>query len=198
MSRGIAAVLLSHLALAAGAAAQAGWILDVEYGPGQTSVNPASPSCTLRVYAYFAPHDFAIAGARWEVRASEPGWASATLVPFCRNCIVEVYPRIEGSSIWTTNGQVHFPPVLPGNPENPILGLEAVWATQDFARRDVSLATFTSRFDVYPDPNSPSSQSRLSSLVEGQAVIRVTPSPPAFIGLAPLAFAFCARRRSSR
>jgi MYXO-CTERM domain-containing protein len=191
------AVLVSAAASAAFsgvAAAQTGWIFDIDYGPGHTSVNPDNPSCSVTVVAFFSPVDHAFAGSRWNIDAAEGAWSGVYVEDF--GSIIEPGPFVVGSTIFNCiTGQIHLPPRFNANPANPVRLLWGEWSTQDFARRDVDLWTLTARFDVYPDPNSSSSQTRLSSLTEGRAVIRVTPTPGSLMVALAGVLAFAQRRR---
>jgi hypothetical protein len=186
--------LVAVAGIAGAAFGQAGFNVGVEYGPSG-SVNPGNPSAIVRISARFSPNDYAFAGGRFDVGASDGTWSGNTLVgPIAGS--PGVNPGVLGGSNVTgvICGQVHFPPVLPGNNSNPILLWEATWTTNDFTARSVAVTTTTARFDVYPSSTSPSSQSRLSGLVEGAGDIVVTPAPSA-LALLGLGGLVAGRRR---
>jgi hypothetical protein len=190
---------LALLAVAGSTFGQAGWLIEVLYEPGHASVNPLAPSCTVRFSAMFPPNDHAFAGARWDVLATEPGWSNNVLIPPINNS-----PGTSGGILagaWVTGiiaGQVHFPPVIPANPLNPMPVWRATWSTADFRRREVTVTAATGRFDVYPSPTSPSSQSRLTILVADRARIVVTPAPAGIVTLGVMVAAGMRRRRPLR
>jgi hypothetical protein len=186
--------LIGIAGLASAAFGQAGFNVEVVYGPSG-SVNPGDPSATVNISAFFSPNDYAFAGGRFDVGAGDGTWSNNHLIgPIAGS--PGVNPGVLGGSNVTavTVGQVHFPPVLPGNNSNPISLWSADWTTNDFTARSVPVGTTTARFDVYPSSTSPTSQSRLSGLVEGRGEIIVTPAPSA-LALLGLGGLVAGRRR---
>jgi len=78
------------------------------------------------------------------------------------------------------------------DPTNPIAFWQATYTAS--AEGVIDLSTDTSRFDVYIDRDSSTSESRMSGLTEGSGTITVVPAPAslALLGLGGLA---AARRR---
>lgn len=180
---------------------QAGWVIAVDYGPGETSVHRGNPTCTVRISAMFAPSDYAMAAARVDVMAWETGWGA----PHPSN---NLPPMTVGSSPGAVSGacvmgivgsQLGYSTVW-GSPNaaNPIGFWESTWSTTHFTPRSVSLFTRSGRFDVYPERTSPIPASRMTGLIEGSGGIVVTPTPSACVGLGLVSVMVCGRRRRSR
>lgn len=170
-------VIAATLAAAGLARSQtpAGFRIDLDFGGGLFS--PSNPTVTVKVSGYFSPSDYALAGARLDILCSDVGgtWSSPRILP----------PLTTGSNpgvITGTNvlgavgGQLNLPVLIPADPRNPVGLWEAEWTCHDFFVRAIDFSTWTHRFDVYPDRNSPSSTGRLNGFMEGFARI-VIPAP---------------------
>lgn len=153
----------------------AGYVLETIYQPGHNSVTADAPSAVVRVSAIFPRTDFAFSAARWDLHASEKAWGWAECIPPLQHSTHCPGNHFSGGASLTglIVGQLHFPPVVLGNPINPAPLVEAEWETQDFGARRVRLWTFTHRFDAYPSATSPASASRLGVLTEGTGEILV-------------------------
>jgi hypothetical protein len=173
------------------ACAQSTWQTTVSYAPGQTSVNPAHPTCMVSLALSFPPQDYALAGVRWDIHAADSTWNWYRIEDF--GSMPPPRPIIGPDISDIATGQIHVPALhVFADPTNPVWLFEAEWVTTDFTPREVTVWTTTSRFDVYVDVNSPRSESRLQALAEGRGAIRVTPSPASLV---PLALVVFRRRR---
>jgi hypothetical protein len=179
------------------AVGQAGFLITIDYGPGQTNLGPANPSCTVKISARFSPNDHAVAGAWWDVDASEAGWSDNILPPPLNNTRGTNPGTINGSAVEDIiAGQIFFPSGgIQVNTSNPILLWRATFTASVFTNRQVTISTTTHRFDVYVDPNRPRSEGRLSGFSEGQAVIAIVPAPAGAMVLLAGASGLWARRR---
>jgi hypothetical protein len=190
MTRITAGLLIATAVGTPSAAQPAGWLMELRYEPGQNQVSPLHPTCAVRISAWFSPPDHAWAFGHTNLHAADGRWQDP--VPLVHG--KQTY-RMEGSSItFIAGSQVHFPPILPADPRNPFPFFQATWTTTDFTPRAVHLNTATRYFDIYPDANSPRSESRLEILVEGTDIIRVAPAPGTAV-LVPLVAVFVAQRR---
>ena len=185
--------LIGIAGLASASFGQQGLKVTVIYQPGHTSVNPAAPSCRVRVEAFFSPNDYAVAGVRFNVTAGDGEWANnVVLAPMTTgsNPGVIANPSVNG----ITAGQLNFPPAgIFADPSNPIGCWAADWSTANFAGRLVPVSTTTTRFDVYGLRTSPVSGPR-SPVSEGRDLIVVTPAPSA-LALLGLGGLIAGRRR---
>lgn len=163
-------LVAGSLMAASAALGQAGFDIEPIFEPGQTGITPRTPSCRVRAWARFSPNDWAVAGVRFDMLAADGRWSDNEVL----------HPLLTGSNPGVVNGpsvtgviagQLNF--FSKANPSNPIGVWEATWATSDFTPRRVPLQTRTSRFDVYPDRNSPSSAGRMFVLTEGAAGLEV-------------------------
>ena len=181
------ALVLSAVVCAAQAQEAYEWHIEVS-----NHISPANPRATISVLAGFPATEYAFAGALFQLRATEPGWSDPrVLLPPPRNPGV-----INGANITgITAGQIHFPPVVIGDPTNPLPVFEAEWHTNDFTPRWVDVNTFTTRYDVYPSALNSTAEWRFHLLIEGHARIRIVPAPSA---LALLGLAAVTRRRRPR
>ncbi|MEO1278511.1 MAG: hypothetical protein AAFV77_06120 [Planctomycetota bacterium] len=94
-------------------------------------------------------------------------------------------------------GQIHGLAGIYGDTTNPMPFWEATY-TAPLAGAEpifVDLATATTRFAVYVDAQSASSESRLGDFAEGAARIHIVPAPAGALVLAPTALAMPAWRR---
>src|SRR5688572_17017625 len=144
------------------------WKTQIIYQSGMTSVNPAAPSCKVKISALFNRRDYAFAAGQFNVQISSGAFSSVT-----------GGQRVRGGVRDIIVGQIHFPPAVLANPANPLAVWEGIWTTSNFTTRKVKVTTSTTRFDTYPSMNSPQSVSRLASLQEGLAYIKVNGGIPA-------------------
>jgi hypothetical protein len=179
---------LLALTLASAAIAQS-W----EFTFSNQILSPKNPSTTITLSATFAPTDWAFAGARLDLHSSEPGWSDIeTLSVHPGQRAGELQPggrTVAGISV----GQLYGFGFTP-DPDNPIAMWRGTFEVTDFAPRDVTLATSTERFDVYPEDLGPLPPFEPRTPIDVEAAIRVIPAPGplARLGLAVLA---TARRR---
>ncbi len=194
MKRSITALvgLACVTGVASSASAQGSWShVNIKNANGGV-INPANPSVEVTISMMFDPQDYAFAAALFSLQADEAGWSNNTvLLPPPGNPGTIVGGSINGITL----GQIHFPPVVIANPENPIDLFRATWTTSDFTVRPVDVRTVTTRYDVYIDVNSPVSQSRLAGLMEASGEIRIVPAPSALALLGLGAFVAGRRRR---
>lgn len=187
MKYGITA-LVGVAGLATAALGQAGWNISVSNnitGPGQNST-------VVKVSARFSPSDHAFGAALFDVVAGETGWSNNELILVATGTNPGV---IDGARVnAVTAGQIHFPPLVFANTENPIDVWRATWSTNDFSPRQVQLRTETRRFDVYISATTPQSESRLAGLLEGSGQITIIPAPSA-LALLGMGGLIAARRR---
>ncbi|MFG0283688.1 MAG: SBBP repeat-containing protein [Phycisphaerales bacterium JB039] len=153
-------------------------------------LSPAQPTITLHLFAEFPAHEWAFAGARLDVLASEPGWSDPTLVLRGPGTTPG---SISGSDVLgLVIGQLNFPSTAWADPTNPIEVWKAEFAITDFAPRTISIATETRMYAVYPWRDS--SVSELRDSHEGFHEIRVVPAPGA-LGLLGIGALAATRRR---
>ncbi|MEQ9095606.1 MAG: hypothetical protein RIE32_05020 [Phycisphaerales bacterium] len=187
-----ACVLL--LAAATQTLAQYAILFDIE---DDTLLPGQSTSVTLS--AAYAPHDWAFALVLTDLVSSEGerGLSDWELVaPLTGPGTTPGAPSGTGID-GILAGQLNFPvPGLPP-PTNPIDFWTVTYtAPMDVAAPfDVLLSTDTSRFEVYPTREAVFGESRLDLLAEGNATIRVIPTPASVAVLGGLLV--CARRRHS-
>src|SRR5688572_21602681 len=137
--------LAAVAALSGAACGQSGWIIDVDYGPRQSSVHPSNPTCRVRITAHFPWHEYALGRVEVDVVAAEPGWAP----PHTSN---NLPPMTTGASPGVVNGgmvagirgiQLNFPSEVFANPRNPMPCWQSSWSASNFTPRSVDLATGT-------------------------------------------------------
>lgn len=182
-----AIAVLAVAGFAAGAQAQA-----IHINVANPTLQPGE-STTITLSASYGAGDYAVAGIATDlVDLTEregfselmliapmdgPGTSAGTLV-------VE---GVEG----IVAGQLNFPPAsIYADPTNPIAFWQTTFTLGHITSRTIlELETRTTRFDVYTDMMSGSSESRLDDLVEGQATIALLPAPgaTAVLGLGLLA-----------
>jgi hypothetical protein len=155
-------------------------------------------STTVRMEAYFDPRDYCMAGLETSLLSSAgaQGWSDLSLVRPMAG------PSTTAGMIDDTGvsgiiaGQVHFLAGIEGDTSNPIAFWEATYtAPADVAAAfEVGLTTDTIRFDVYIEMGSARAASRLGDLAEGEATIRVVPSPAGMVVLGGLLLTVGRRR----
>jgi hypothetical protein len=176
-----------------------GWQLQIQYLPGSGGVvSPEHPEATVRLLAWFQGshnmHPIAFLGGDGDVLADEGMWTDARLL----DVHVPPTPPPSGTSAGTIVGdrvelfilgQIHYPPAIQANRDNPIALWEGTWTTGDFTPRDVGIRTAnTDRYNWYytgPTPWFPAEH--------GSASVAVVPTPGAAAALA-LAGAMSGRR----
>ncbi|MFG0283469.1 MAG: hypothetical protein ACF8R7_03520, partial [Phycisphaerales bacterium JB039] len=158
-------------------------------------LSPAQPSITVRLWAEFPAADYALAGAGFDVHASEPGWSDPVdvlHVPFGGPGIV-----MGADVVDVAVAQWHFPGGAGyfADPGNPIEVWRAKFTITDFASRTISFSTDTEYFGVFPWKKSPVSELRTSH--EAFHEVRVIPAPGALGpgGLVGIAAVGARRRR---
>jgi hypothetical protein len=183
--------VLAVCTVPAAAQVSAGWLIEAD---GVAS--PQDPTVTIRVSAWF---DFTpgeaemFAGARFDLAAEEPIFAvQSWRGPF------GVAPFLQYSPVLLRDvqmGQLNAPPVIRGDPSNPIVIFEVDWTATDFAPRRVGFETETGVFAVYRRiSGSETNHLDPSAIIEGRGFVQVVPAP----GLLVMAGAFVAaasRRR---
>ncbi len=100
----------------------------------------------------------------------------------------------KGEKFLYNAGQIHFPPAVIGNQNNPFHLLTVSFTSSDLTtQRTIDLSTLTTGFTVGNFTTGFATQVPLSAVTEGSAKIHVVPSPAplALLCLAPL----LARRR---
>jgi len=187
------AAILAVAGVAAAAAAQS-----INIDVANPTLNPGE-STLVTLTAGYGGTDFAVAGVGLDFVSSvgSDGWSDVALIAPMDG------PGTSGGAPSGTGvdgiiaGQIQFPPIgAYADTTNPIAFWSAVYtAPADVADAfDVDLSTRTSRFDVYINGTSGTSESRLGDLTEGAGTISVVPAPAslALLGLGGLA---AARRR---
>ena len=186
MKKSIAILVVAGLAASATAQSE-GYEFKVD-----GALSPSNPSVNVTLAATFPAADYAFAGARLDVIASEAGWGTPELILMGPGTTAGTVAgaSVEGIIV----GQLNFPPgMIFADPSNPI----DVWKS-DFAPADVTtvrtidLSTSTGQFAIYPERDSSVSETRTPT--EGAGAIEVIPAPAslALLGLGGLA---AARRR---
>ena len=170
MKRALAIIVLAG-ALPAAAQDQ-GWTFRFN----QAEITPANPVVWVELWAFFPAADYAFAGARLDLHASEEGWGdgfSPLMGPS------QPPPIIAGPSVLgIVIHQLNFPPGgIYADPSNPIEVLRWEFKATDFTVREISFRTETRRGDIYPERESGVSEER--PWAEGAGVIRVVPAPGA-------------------
>lgn len=151
-------------------------------------LSPQTPKATVTVWAQFDPAQYAFAGAKWDMHASEAEWSNAK-IPFTGLPVLPGTVSPSGSSyLGIASGQLHGVAGIFANTSNPIVIWSAEFSTTDFTPRTIDLRSDTSEFLLYTNSLG-SNASFLSSFVEGQGQINVVPAPgavalPLFILLA--------------
>ncbi len=182
------AILFVLAGATSGASAQYAWQLEVD----DPLITPADLTKTFTLSAVFPPADWAFAGARLSIHASEAGWSDASLIdpggtgPGTNPGSI-AGPDVVGIIV----GQLHFPPPIIADPTSP----QPVWSGDftitDFTVREIHFRTVTEDFRIYPDMESAFSMRQVP--VESNALLFFpAPGGLAVIGLAGLALA---RRR---
>ncbi|MFG0286150.1 MAG: hypothetical protein ACF8R7_17170 [Phycisphaerales bacterium JB039] len=173
-----------------GAAQEQGWIIRFD----QSEVTPADPIFWVECWAYFPAEDFAFAGARWSLHASEEGWNDDGWTMLAHSICVTPPWYISGPDyLDILDGQLNFPPgSIYADPANPIAVWHASFEVTDFTPREITIRTETTLAEVFPERES--SQSEERPWTEGVGAIRVVPAPGS---AAPLVVAgvTAARRR---
>lgn len=187
-----AALLLASAAASAQIAANGITILvdDPVLEPGQ--------STTVRMEAYFDPRDYCMAGLETSLLSSAgvQGWSDLSLVRPMNGPSTTAGMIDDTGVSGIVAGQLHGFSAIYGDPSNPITFWEATYTapTDVAAAFEVGLTTDTIRFDVYIEYSSATSGSRLGDLAEGEATIRVVPSPAGMVVLGGLLLTVGRRR----
>ncbi|MFG0285811.1 MAG: hypothetical protein ACF8R7_15455 [Phycisphaerales bacterium JB039] len=134
---------------------------------------PAEPRLRIELWARFSPADYAFASARFEFSAGDGIFSDTYCVVGTSGC--GGGPVHDGSRVYLVlPGQLHFPPGgIYADPANPIAIVETFWRPESLDVRDVPIDTLTGDFSVYLDPELTLSASRISTFIEGAAIIRV-------------------------
>ncbi|MFG0285147.1 MAG: hypothetical protein ACF8R7_12055 [Phycisphaerales bacterium JB039] len=161
-------VLICILCVATSAAADGeAWIFRV-----RGIVTPASPEVEIDLRVRIGPGDIRFAGARLDVVADEPLLREPELVLRGPGAVPGTVSAAGDTVEGIVLGRLNFPCGILGCPDE-----ELVWrvrfTTTDFAPRQVGIVTVTSVFEVYPVEYSPISESRLDTLTEAKAIIRI-------------------------
>lgn len=190
------AAILSAAALAAlpaTALAQYEITIDVE--------NPAllpGESTTVTLYAGFDPTKYAMAWIITDFHTSvgSDGWSDAMVLDPMRGATTSPgTPSATGFDAIAA-GQFNLFSHSYADPTNPIAFWEATYTAplDVVAPFEMDLSTMTSRYDVYFDKQSESSESHLADLVEGAATIHIVPAPASALVLAGGVLAMRRRR----
>ncbi|MFG0286151.1 MAG: hypothetical protein ACF8R7_17175 [Phycisphaerales bacterium JB039] len=187
MKRVLAIIILT--AATPAAAQDQGWIFRFD----QAEITPADPIVWVELWAFFPATDYAFAGARLDLHASEEGWGEGSS-PLMG--IVDPPPTIAGPSVLDiVTGQLNFPPAgLYADPSNPIKAWRQKFEVTDFTPRDLSFHTETRVGAIFPERESRAYEER--PWADASAVIRVVPAPGAVtLGLTWALLASPRRRR---
>lgn len=192
---------IASLALSAGAACAQTVNLSIDIRHPILSVGSSTP-VTLR--AEFSTGDYAVAGIATDLVGEDSfgfpsgrwsDWQLVAPMDGPGTSAGETSGRFDVTGILA--GQLNFPPAgIYADPVNPAPFFEATFTAPIDAGGGyrVDLLTETSRFDVYIDRESSTSESRMGVLVEGSAAIHVVPAPASAAVLA-LGLAATRRRR---
>ncbi len=153
-----------------------GWNIEVIGGP----VSPSNPSVTVRVSARFSHSDHAFAAGHFDIIADEAGWSNPRVILPPPSAVGVIS---DSSVLDIQMGQLNWHPQWP-NTSNPLQVWEAQWTPSSLRPRLVNIVTQTYRFDVYPRPKLPGSESRMQGLTEGVGQITVIPAPATGVLLA--------------
>ncbi|UYV11544.1 MAG: PEP-CTERM sorting domain-containing protein [Phycisphaera sp.] len=187
MKKAFALVAVAGVAAAASAQSINIDVADATLAPGE--------STTVTLTAGFDSADFAVAGIATNFISSvgSDGWSDIALVAPMDGPGTSAGAGSATGVDGVLAGQLNFPPAgIYADSSNPIAFWSATYTAS--AEGVIDLSTDTSRFDVYIDMMSSTSESRLGDLTEGAATITVVPAPAslALLGLGGLA---AARRR---
>lgn len=185
--------ILAAVGLASAAGAQS-WEFSID---NPVLTGPGDDSTTVTLSIDQGPADYAVAGANFNVHASEAGWSDLVALLSLGSPPSGAQPgqnpgTISGGSVTDASigqlAQFGWEPT-PGR----INVWEAKFTVTDFTARNIDLNTETTRFSVYTDP-FPSTARRDIAATDGRGVIEVVPAPAslALLGLGGLA---AARRR---
>lgn len=183
-----AAILFALAVTTAGASAQYACHLEVD----DPIFSPADPTKTITLSAVFPPADWAFAGARLSIHASEAGWSDVSLIsPGGTGPGTNPGRIMGGDVVGIIAGQIHFPPQIIADPANPQPVWSAKFTITDFTAREISFLTTTEDFRIYPHRGSAFSLRRTPFEVSA-SIIPPAPGSLAVMGLAGLVLA---RRR---
>ncbi|MEQ8843972.1 MAG: PEP-CTERM sorting domain-containing protein [Phycisphaerales bacterium] len=191
MKKAFALVAVAGVAAAASAQSVNIDVANPTLAPGE--------STTVTLTAGYGGTDYAIAGVATNFISSvgSDGWSDVALIAPMNGPGTSAGAPSGTGVDGIIAGQLNFPPAgIFADDTNPIAFWSATYTAPAVVADafTVDLSTDTSRFDVYIDRDSATSQSRLADLVEGSGAINVVPAPAslALLGLGGLA---AARRR---
>ena len=195
---------LAIIALVASAGAAHAQTIGIAFDIDQPVLAPGE-STTVTLAARFDDADYAVAGLGLDLLFDSPiadprrHWSDLQLVPPFDGPDPGVGTPTDTAIEGIIAGQLNFPPAMIfADPTNPIAFWRGTFTAPLDAGRfyEVDLLTEVSRFDVYINRDSSTSESRLDVLVEGEATISVVPVPAGIGALAlGMAAALTHRRR---
>ncbi|MFG0286152.1 MAG: hypothetical protein ACF8R7_17180 [Phycisphaerales bacterium JB039] len=182
-----ACAILALAAALPAAAQDQGWIIRFD----QAEVTPADPVFWVECWAYFPKDDYAFAGARYNLHASEEGWGYGE---FLLAGLIDPPPIVSGKTVrGIVAAQLNFPPGgIYADPANPIAVWRQMFEVTDFTARELTFHTETHMGAIYPERESTVAEQR--PWAEGAGAIRVVPAPGA-IALGMLGALTATRRR---
>ena len=197
-------LIVSGLACASQAQSTLTWEAKIDYGPGQTSVNPNNPSASITLLAHWdvlGGPSYCFGGATLSLAADDgiiafDDWLTSWDV-------FSTFNGVQGTGGTPANPvdigglQFHWPENpfnAKGNPENPFQLVRVNWETTDFTPRKVSISTESIGGNYHKFQYTLGSAA-FDAFVEASAEIVVVPSPPAVLALGTAVLLSIRRRR---
>lgn len=185
-------LIVAGLACVSQAQSTLTWEAKIDYGPGQTSVNPNNPTVSITLLAHWdvpVLPSYCFGGADLSLMAGDgifelDDWLTSYGTGSIFNG-VKGYAGEPANPAPIQAGQLHWPEnpfYIVGNPEQPFQFVRVTWETTDFAPRSVAVNTATIKGNYHKSQNFVGSAA-FDAFVEASAEIIVVPSPPALLAL---------------